>query len=366
MKNRNHRCLLLWPTVVAVLGVTTKVFGFSYLDSLSSSTPPPKPSKNDDDAPTEPPKGHYSISNPGAGWGGYKDPKFGGYLDNLGSSSDNGLASTNTADDSYSSGSFEAGKKADYGDDVRWGSQVYLDSMPSPSTNEINSNNEVREETSPSMTATAVVTPIETSPEMAEEVVANDETNPYNEEAALQTRDLFLEKYKTQNPFATVRQTQAPTFQQAPLSLEPTAAMAEASSPPARAVTGTDASVALETNSKNDEVDEEEMSETQKLMKQVKEAGTAGVISYALWELGFWALSVPVCAVGYYQYTGHWPDLSDPEDQKKLGAEAFAFVNVARFAVPLRIGLALGTTPWIDENIVKRFGTKQSKEEEEM
>ena len=37
---------------------------------------------------------------------------------------------------------------------------------------------------------------------------------------------------------------------------------------------------------------EEEMSDTQKLMKQVKEAGTAGVISYALWEMGFWALSV--------------------------------------------------------------------------
>ena len=40
------------------------------------------------------------------------------------------------------------------------------------------------------------------------------------------------------------------------------------------------------------EEEEEELSETQKLMKQVKEAGTAGVISYALWELGFWALSV--------------------------------------------------------------------------
>ena len=40
------------------------------------------------------------------------------------------------------------------------------------------------------------------------------------------------------------------------------------------------------------EEEEEELSETQKLMKQVKEAGTAGVISYALWEMGFWALSV--------------------------------------------------------------------------
>ena len=62
--------------------------------------------------------------------------------------------------------------------------------------------------------------------------------------------------------------------------------------------------------------------------------------------------------------TGHWPDLSDGEDQKKLGAEAFAFVNFARFAVPLRIGLALSTTPWIDENVVKRFFKKDEEEEE--
>lgn len=100
---------------------------------------------------------------------------------------------------------------------------------------------------------------------------------------------------------------------------------------------------------------EEEMTETQKLMKQVKDAGKAGVISYALWELAFWALSVPVCAVGYYQVTGHWPDFGNPDDQKKLGAEAFAFVNFARFAVPLRIGLALSTTSWIDQNVVNRF-----------
>lgn len=66
--------------------------------------------------------------------------------------------------------------------------------------------------------------------------------------------------------------------------------------------------------------------------------------------------------MGYQQVTGHWPDFSDPEDQKKLGAEAFAFVNFARFAVPLRIGLALSTTPWIDENIVKRFLNKEEEE----
>mmetsp|Transcript_6220 Transcript_6220/g.9879 ORF Transcript_6220/g.9879 Transcript_6220/m.9879 type:complete len:200 (-) Transcript_6220:1316-1915(-) len=105
----------------------------------------------------------------------------------------------------------------------------------------------------------------------------------------------------------------------------------------------------------------EELSETEKLMKQVKEAGIAGVISYALWELGFWTVSVPVCVFGYREVTGHWPDFSDPEDMQKLGAEAFAFVNFARFAVPLRIGLALSTTPWIQENIVDRFFKKDEE-----
>lgn len=113
----------------------------------------------------------------------------------------------------------------------------------------------------------------------------------------------------------------------------------------------------------NKVVAEEDMTETQKMLAQVKEAGLAGVISYALWELGFWAISVPVCIVGYYEVTGHWPDLSNSEDQGKLGAEAFAFVNFARFAVPLRIGLALGTTPWIDKNIVRRFLKKDEEVE---
>ena len=113
-----------------------------------------------------------------------------------------------------------------------------------------------------------------------------------------------------------------------------------------------------------DKVAEEDMTETQKMMAQVKEAGLAGVISYALWELGFWAISVPVCIFGYYEVTGHFPDLTNAEDQGKLGAEAFAFVNFARFAVPLRIGLALGTTPWIDENIVRKFLKKDTDEEE--
>jgi len=57
------------------------------------------------------PDEHYAKEHPGAGWAGYKDPMHGGYLDNL---------SENT---------FEEGKVADYGDDIRWGAQVYLDNL---------------------------------------------------------------------------------------------------------------------------------------------------------------------------------------------------------------------------------------------
>ncbi len=111
--------------------------------------------------------------------------------------------------------------------------------------------------------------------------------------------------------------------------------------------------------------EEEELSESKKLLKQVKEAGTAGIISYALWELGFWALSIPVCVFGYYELVGHMPDLSNPDDLSKLGGEAFAFVNFARFAVPLRIGLALSTTPWIQANVVDKFLKKDGEIKEE-
>jgi hypothetical protein len=69
-----------------------------------------------------------------------------------------------------------------------------------------------------------------------------------------------------------------------------------------------------------------------------------------------------VCIFGYRELTGHWPDFSNQEDLEKVGAEAFAFVNFARFAVPLRIGLALSTTPWIQANIVDKYLKKEETE----
>ena len=71
---------------------------------------------------------------------------------------------------------------------------------------------------------------------------------------------------------------------------------------PTEAVNGANVSVA---EIPIDAVEEkEELTETQKLMKQVKESGTAGVVSYALWELAFWLVSVPVCVFGYREVTG--------------------------------------------------------------
>eukprot|EP00547_Thalassionema_nitzschioides_P012136 CAMPEP_0194260150 /NCGR_PEP_ID=MMETSP0158-20130606/45285_1 /TAXON_ID=33649 /ORGANISM="Thalassionema nitzschioides, Strain L26-B" /LENGTH=165 /DNA_ID=CAMNT_0039000211 /DNA_START=105 /DNA_END=599 /DNA_ORIENTATION=+ len=99
---------------------------------------------------------------------------------------------------------------------------------------------------------------------------------------------------------------------------------------------------------KEDKKDEEKLSKFQ----QIKKAGIAGVISYGLWEIAFWSGSFGIVTVGYQQVTGHWPDLSDTEDMAKLSASAFVYVNFSRFAVPLRLGLALATVPWVKKNIV--------------
>ena len=109
--------------------------------------------------------------------------------------------------------------------------------------------------------------------------------------------------------------------------------------------------------------DQHEENEVKQLLRRVKDAGVAGAVSYAGWELLFWVASVPVCLFAYYGVTGHLPDLSNQEDIAQLGAEAFAFVNVARFAVPLRIGLALGTVPWVQANIIDRLSSMNNRQQ---
>jgi hypothetical protein len=112
-----------------------------------------------------------------------------------------------------------------------------------------------------------------------------------------------------------------------------------------------------------EEETKEEDAEQLNILQQIKAAGTAGSISLFLWEAAFWAISIPVALVGYYEATGQWPDISDQEDVGKLGAAAFAFANAARFALPLRLGLALGTIPWVQTNIVDTFFNKDENDE---
>jgi len=105
---------------------------------------------------------------------------------------------------------------------------------------------------------------------------------------------------------------------------------------------------------------EEKISDAKALMEKVKASGKAGIISYVFWELVFWGVSLPVAFFGFRELTGSWPDFTNQDDMAKLGGEAFAVVNFARLAVPLRIGLALSTTPWVQANIVDKLPEKEA------
>ena len=98
------------------------------------------------------------------------------------------------------------------------------------------------------------------------------------------------------------------------------------------------------------------------LLEQIKDAGIAGIISLALWEGGFWLASFFAGLFSYHQVTGNWPDFTNPDELKQLSLNAFLFVNVARLAAPLRIGLALASVPWVEENILSRFNNDEAVE----
>eukprot|EP00537_Pseudo-nitzschia_pungens_P018053 CAMPEP_0172404656 /NCGR_PEP_ID=MMETSP1061-20121228/63943_1 /TAXON_ID=37318 /ORGANISM="Pseudo-nitzschia pungens, Strain cf. pungens" /LENGTH=94 /DNA_ID=CAMNT_0013139549 /DNA_START=291 /DNA_END=575 /DNA_ORIENTATION=- len=93
---------------------------------------------------TETPEEHYAKDHFGAGWAGYKHPLYGGYLDHLSIARDDDdepttttTTTTNTNPTTFAAEEMpgtnntilQTGKKADYGDDIRWGAQVYLDNL---------------------------------------------------------------------------------------------------------------------------------------------------------------------------------------------------------------------------------------------
>lgn len=110
---------------------------------------------------------------------------------------------------------------------------------------------------------------------------------------------------------------------------------------------------------------EEEKKDDDNLLQKIKDAGVAGIVSYAVVQLIFWAASIPVVLIGFWGLAGHFPDFSNDEDKAKLGAEAFAYVNIVRVTVPAQIGLALSATPWVQANLVDKFANSNKNDDEQ-
>ena len=83
--------------------------------------------------------------------------------------------------------------------------------------------------------------------------------------------------------------------------------------------------------------------------------GTAGIVSYAITEGGFWVISIPLAVAAVVATTGSLPDFATTEGKAAVGGYSFAFLTFARTIVPLRIAFALALTPWVNENIMSRF-----------
>lgn len=101
--------------------------------------------------------------------------------------------------------------------------------------------------------------------------------------------------------------------------------------------------------------EDEKVSEKKELTltEKVKNAGISGVFAYALTELGFWIISLPSAILYYHYQTNEWLNFNTSEDQVKVAAFSAAFVSFARLVVPLRLGLALALTPFINKTIVE-------------
>merc|ERR1712146_630669 len=84
----------------------------------------------------------------------------------------------------------------------------------------------------------------------------------------------------------------------------------------------------------------------EKITDKIKKAGTAGIVSYAITEGGFWLLSIPLAITAITIKDGQVPDFGTDEGKAAVAAYGFVFINFARAIVPARVALALGLTPW--------------------
>lgn len=83
--------------------------------------------------------------------------------------------------------------------------------------------------------------------------------------------------------------------------------------------------------------------------ERIKSFGVAGVLSYVLTELAFWALAIPTAIFSYHESTGTW--LSIETDRVQLVGIALGFVTAVRFFVPLRMGAAFALIPFVQKVI---------------
>lgn len=90
-------------------------------------------------------------------------------------------------------------------------------------------------------------------------------------------------------------------------------------------------------------------------MEKVKAAGVSGIISYVGTEVVFWAFSLPLVISAYHSSTGEWLSISNAVDRGHIFALSATFITAIRLAVPLRLGVAVALTPWVEEKITKRY-----------
>ena len=106
---------------------------------------------------------------------------------------------------------------------------------------------------------------------------------------------------------------------------------------------------------------------TVSLKDKIKAFGISGTISYILTEIAFWAVSIPIIIYSYHSESGQWLDFTVDVDRAKILGLSAAFLTAARLAVPLRLGVALSFTPFVEENITNIYfknsdDSKDSKE----
>ena len=85
------------------------------------------------------------------------------------------------------------------------------------------------------------------------------------------------------------------------------------------------------------------------LAQKIKKGGASATIAYLGTELAFWTLSIPVIITSYHSSTGEWLNIANAEERNQILLLSTGVLSIARLAVPLRLGLALYLTPYVDK-----------------